>query len=339
MSDAANNSKSRDAKSRKVSFKSTGVEVKVGDSRELHEPQIDSRNLQYSQVDEIEDVKVYTTDAVDFPLDPDERVLTRLKGIKKDDSAVVRYAKLISTVGINPVLIKLIFRGIGSGLAHGTMDIIYRINAPKRVKEVLDNLDIAVGSLQRRLIVSDLIAKILSQGEYEKIISVAGGSCLLPIEGIYQSGREGLQIVNIDNSSSAYKKALNTLTEINAKKNIGLSLSFEERDILEEGLGIDSDDNEAQVFECTGFWEYLDDSQRDDLLYQVKSSLGESDYFVLTAMVDNPQKDIFDAMQFKKLKPHNINNFLSKVQKYFNVDFAVLNGNATYLTLVLKAEK
>jgi hypothetical protein len=312
--------------------------VKVTDSRELHEPQLNPRYLDYYNLQEVDDVDIFTTNAVKFPLSPDKKVVNQLKKINMDDSLLVRYAKLLGVVGTSPILLKLVFMGIGSGLSHGTMDIIYRINAPKRVREVLDNLDIAVGSLQRRIIVSDLIAKIIRQGGQEQIISVAGGSCLIPIEGIYQSGKEGLQIVNIDNSASAYKKALNTLTEINAKKNIGLSLDFVERDILQEGLGIDPNDNVSQIYECTGFWEYLENSARNNLLDQVSASMGERDVFVLTALVDNPQEDIFKAMKFKKLKPQKIENLIPMVKKRFQVDFAVLNGNKTYLTLVLEAK-
>ena len=40
------------------------------------------------------------------------------------------------------------------------MDIIYRINVPPKVNGLLDNLDIAVGCLQRRIVISNVIAKI-----------------------------------------------------------------------------------------------------------------------------------------------------------------------------------
>jgi hypothetical protein len=43
-------------------------------------------------------------------------------------------------------------------------------------------------------------------------------------------------------------------------------------------------------------------------------------------------------MKFKKLKPQKIENLIPMVKKRFQVDFAVLNGNKTYLTLVLEAK-
>lgn len=313
-----------------------GDEIKVNDSRQLHEPQLDPRYLKYIQSGEISGLKIFTSDAVNFPLHPDESVLHRLKKISLSDSNFVRYFKLVTLAGSNSQLFKLIMQGIRSGLSKGTMDIIYRIGTSQRVQEVLDNLAIAVGSLQRRLIVSDLIGKLLHNLKLRKIVSIAGGSCLLPIEGIYQSGLQGVELINIDISQEAYKKALATMESINSMRNIGISLNYVSRDILNNGLGINRDDNEVQLFECTGFWEYLEDEQRKQLLSQLSSSIGDNDLIVITALIDNPQQEIFDAIKFKKLKPQPANELIPFINEYFDIKFAVLNGNRTYMTLVLQ---
>ena len=76
------------------------------------------------------------------------------------------------------------------------------------------------------MIVSDIIAKKIEGTDSHHIISIAGGSCLLPIEGAYQSGKEGMLITNIDKSKKANEKAEKTLRDINNRKNRGLSLNL-----------------------------------------------------------------------------------------------------------------
>mgnify|MGYP006987141831 FL=1 len=41
-------------------------------------------------------------------------------------------------------------------------------------------------------------------------------------------------------------------------------------------------------------------------------------------------------MKFKKLYPHPVEHFLATVKDFFDIQFAVINGNGTYLTLVLR---
>ncbi len=312
-------------------------EVPVTDSRELHEPQLQPRNLQYKQVGVVGENPVLSTDAVNFPLSPNPKYLEKLETISPEDSSLGRVIKLINVAGTDTALLSLLAKGIRTGLAHGTMDIIYRIGVGDKVREVLDNLDIAVGSLQRRVIVSDLIGKAINESGAKKVFSIAGGSCLLPIEGIYQSGKEGLRIVNVDRSEKANEKAQRTLSDINMKSNIGLALEFEQRDILKNGLNLSPSEGESEIIECTGFWEYINDEERGALLQKVSESMGNDDRFILTALVNNPQQHIFEAIKFKKLSPHNLEDLLEKVSKHFgNIDKVVLTPNGTYATLVLR---
>lgn len=62
------------------------------------------------------------------------------------------------------------------------MDIIYRINVPPKVNGLLDNLDIAVGCLQK-VVISNVIAKNIADNEVQRIVSIAGGSCIIPSKG------------------------------------------------------------------------------------------------------------------------------------------------------------
>ena len=248
-----------------------------------------------------------------------------------------RIIKLLKVAGTDLALVSLIVKGISTGLSHGTMDVIYRIGVGNRVREVLDNLDIAVGSLQRRVIVSDLLAKAIRQTDADRILSIAGGSCLLPIEGIYQSGKEGMTVVNVDRSEKANEKAERTLNNINMKLNIGLSLQSVQRDILKNGIDILNNDRKAEIIECTGFWEYLNEEEREALLERVSEGMEFKDVFVLTVLVNNPQQKIFNAMKFKKLSPHTLKTLLPFAKKYFSkINGVFITPNETYATLILK---
>lgn len=313
------------------------IEVPVNDSRELHEPQLNPRNLKYVQVDEIDGEKIFTSFSVEFPLNPNPKYLHGLEKIKETDPKTVRLGKLLLLAGTDRALLDLIMNGIATGLSHGTMDVIYRVGVGERVDTVLDNLDIAVGSLQRRVIVSDIIAKKIKQTNAQNIYSIAGGSCLLPIEGIYQSGKEGMLITNVDRSEKANEKAEKTLNNINEKVNIGLSLKSVQRDVLLNGIEVFTKNNETEIVECTGFWEYLDNSQRDSLLKNVSEGLGESDIFILTVLTNNPQQRIFDAMKFKKLSPTRLDEMIPLVKNYFSkIDLVVKTPNDTYVSIVLR---
>ena len=312
-------------------------EVPVNDSRELHEPQLNPRNLQYELVEEVEGEPVFTSSSVEFPLNPNPKYLQGLERIKETDSAVVRYSKLILLAGTDKALIDLIVNGISTGLSHGTMDVIYRVGVGERVDTILDNFDIAGGSLQRRVIISDLNAKIIRETDADEIKSIAGGSCLLPIEGVYQSGKEGMVVTNVDRSEKANEKAEKTLTSINNRKNIGLSLKSEQRDILKNGLEILTNGRKAEIIECTGFWEYLSDIQRDLLLKNVSEGIEEKDIFILTVLMDNPQEHIFDAIKFKKLSSTKLEKMIPFVKKYFSrIERIVKTPNNTYATFILK---
>ena len=145
----------------------------------------------------------------------------------------------------------LILRGIRTGLSHGTMDVIYRLNTGTKSSRVLDNLDIAVGALQRRIIIADLIAKRIQELGAQTVISLAGGSCLLAIEGIYQSGHPQITLVNYDHSPAAHDKAQKILAQ--TEKDIDVRFRPVTTDILNSAWRLDGNGSAPQVVECTGF--------------------------------------------------------------------------------------
>ncbi|HOR52762.1 MAG TPA: hypothetical protein PLE51_03815 [Candidatus Pacearchaeota archaeon] len=311
-------------------------EVPVNDSRELHEPQLSPRNLEYQYLEDISGEPIFTSYAVEFPLNPNTKYLKGLEKIKETDSPVARYTKLILMAGTDKALLDLIVNGISTGLSHGTMDVIYRVGVGEKVGDVLDNFDIAIGSLQRRVIVSDIIAKKIKETDSSSIMSIAGGSCLLPIEGIYQSGKEGMVITNVDRSEKANEKAEKTLKNINNKKNLGLSLRSVSRDILQNGLEV-LPKEEPEIIECTGFWEYLDNIQREALLKNIAEGIQPKDSFILTVLINNPQQYIFDAVRFKKLSSTKLEDLIPFVKKYFRkIEKVIKTPNNTYATLVVR---
>jgi len=216
------------------------------------------------------------------------------------------------------------------------MDIIYRIGVPQKVHGLLDNIDIAIGSLQRRIQISNVMAESLSGNDVQRIISIAGGSCLIPIEAIYQSGKYGIQIVNVDYSPKANEKAEQILELGRKYSNIGIGIKYLPSDILNEGIPDEINSDKPQVIECTGFWEYLNPSDRIKFLNKIANSLKPSDTFVLTALTNNPQQGIFDKMGFKKLNPQPINEYVNQIKEAkLNIKKIYLTPNKTYTTIVI----
>ena len=308
-------------------------EIPVTDSRSLHSLQVAARNLKYEKVAEIAGCQVFKTKAVEFPLEPDARFLRQLHRLKPTDGKVARLVKLLAVAGSNRHLLALIFRGIGTGLSHGTMDVIYRLNTGEKSRQVLDNLDIAVGALQRRVIIADIVARQLQCLEAEMVISLAGGTCLLVIEGSCQSGCSNITIISLDQSQTAHAKAAKILAQ--APPDTNLQLRSVACDVLSSEWNLPVDEGSPRVIECTGFWEYLTDAQRTRLLEKLAAEIAAQDVLILTGLTHNPQQALFEAMKFKRLRPHSLEAMLLEVERHFEVQRAILTGNETYVTLEL----
>jgi hypothetical protein len=308
-------------------------ETPITDSKQLHSLQVHARNLHYDRAGVQTGYPLFKTEAADFPLDPDPRFLRQLNRLKSTDGPLLRLLKLLAVTGSNRHLLMLILRGIRTGLSHGTMDVIYRLNTGNKSSKVLDNLDIAVGALQRRVIVADLIAKRIRELCAQTVISLAGGSCLLAIEGIYQSGHPQLTLVNYDHSPAAHDKARKILAQ--AENDIDVRFRPVTTDVLNSAWRLDGNGSSPQVVECTGFWEYLVDAERTWLLKKLAVELRRQDVLLLTFLRHNPQQEIFEAMKFKQLYPHPLETMLPQVEQHFDVERIVLTPNETYVTLEL----
>jgi hypothetical protein len=299
--------------------------------------QLQPRNLRYDEAGNLDGHSLFKSDAVNFPLDPDPQFLERLNRLKRSDGWLLRFLKLLAVTGSNRHLLTLIVRGIRTGLSHGTVDVIYRLNTGSKSRRVLDNIDIAVGALQRRVIVADILAKQIQKLGAQKITSVAGGSCLLAIEGVYQSGRSGVMLINLDRSQGAHAKARRVLAQ--APEDIGLRLRPVLTDVLTPAWGIEGGDGRPRIVECTGFWEYLTDSERAWLLKKLSAEMNSQDVLILTFLRHNPQQDLFEAMNFKQLRPHPLETMLPQIKQHFEVGRVILTGNETYVTMELKVRK
>lgn len=292
--------------------------------------------LNEKQIESTEEIPIYTYPQTDFELSPNARLGSRLNSIMDAKSSTEVFVKLASIAGGTPELWSLLTKGISTGLSGGTMDIIYRIGVGSKVHGLLDNVDIAVGSLQRRLQIGNIIAQLLNKNDVQRIVSIAGGSCLLPIEGIYQSEKYGVEIVNVDYSPKANKKAEDILSMGKKKEDKGIGIRYMYSDIINDGIPSEINSDKPQIFECTGFWEYLNSDDRDHLLVKVSDSLKDTDALLLTALVDNPQQELFNKMGFKKLNPQSKEDLISQVKKNgLKINRMYLTPNNTYATLVV----
>lgn len=305
--------------------------------RDLEEPRfVQQPLLEELEVGEIEGVPLFSYPQADFQISPNPKLGNSLNSILEASSKTEVYFKLALIAGGTPVLWSLLTKGISSGLSGGTMDIIYRIGVPKKVHGLLDNIDIAVGSLQRRIQIGNIIAKGLMNNEVQRIVSIAGGSCLIPIEAIYQVKKYGVQIVNIDYSPKANQKAEEILELGRKRSDMGIGVKYIPSDILNDGIPDDIDSPKPQIFECTGFWEYLNPQDRERLLTKISSSLKVGDVLVLTALVNNPQQALFNKMGFKKLNPQDLNEYIKQiVNSGLKVEKVYINPNNTYATAVV----
>lgn len=304
--------------------------------KDLHNFQTEPKNLKYSVIDTVSDVKVESAKALDFETHPNPVDGKRLEELVKIQNPLLFKLKVFQIVGGNMILQKLNNEGAPTGLSHGTMDYIYRIGVGPKVDGFLDNLALAVGCLQRRCQITDIMEKIINKDSCSQVISLAGGTCILPLEAAYQSKKDSLHIINMDFSDRAQQKASSTLKSLEDQAGYrNISLEYKNADLLSDKIPPKEKDIK-EVVECTGFWEYLNTEDRDRLLGNVYERIGQDDTFVLTALVNNPQRDIFGAIKFKELRPHPLEELVGQVENKFKVERAVLTPNGTYVTLVLK---
>ena len=309
--------------------------IKKLDSKNLYFLQTVSKNLIYIYDFEISNERVFYPPEVDFDLNPNPKYLEKLEKIQKNDSQFVKFIKLLMVAGTDFSLLSIIFSGISTGLSHGTMDFIYRIGVSPKVEKVLDNLDIAVGSLQRRIIIADLINKILDSTLFTSIVSIAGGSCLLPIEGFYQSNMDSIMLLNLDSSKKAYEKACLTINSLKEQKN--LKIDFIEINIISDELNIPRNNmSDKYLFECTGIWEYLSLRDRKRLLEKIYKILIDDEIFILTMLIENKQQKIFDAFGFKSISAQKIEDVIVEIKKYFFIDKIIRTPNSTYASFILR---
>lgn len=310
------------------------IEVEKVEIKDLHTLQTEPKDLEYRVCDEIDDIPIEVSDALDFETHPNPIDGEKLANLVNIKNPLLFKLKAYEIIGGNMILSKLNKEGLGSGLSHGTMDYIYRIGVDSKVDGLLDNIDLAVGCLQRRCQIEDLMEKTIMDESMEQITSIAGGTCILPLEAVYQSGKRNMVVTNLDFSNRANSKADILLKDLISKAgDRGVQLKYKNMDMLTDSISVNDLDMNT-IYECTGFWEYLNNADRERLLHNISYVMSEKDKFILTALVDNPQKDIFGAIKFKPLNPHKSEDFVEQVSSVFDVKRAVITPNKTYLTLV-----
>jgi len=292
--------------------------------------------LQKIKIGEIKEVPVYLYPQINFKTFPDRSLGRKLNSVLHSRTKIGVFLKLARIAGGTSSLWTLLLKGITTGLSGGTIDIIYRVGVPSKVNGLLDNLDIAIGCLQRRYQISNILAEIIKNNNINNIVSIAGGSCLIPIEAIYQSGQNNLHIINIDYSLKANEKS---------KDLVNYCKQLSDKDIIINTINSDIRDNNilhsfanlnSRIFECTGLWEYLDDPSRNNLLHNIFNVLEKLDYFILTELTHNPQVELFERMGFKKLNPQNPFDFIIQINKHgLKVKEVYLTPNKTYATAVI----
>lgn len=277
---------------------------------------------------------IETAKSLLFPLHPDPKFKRLMEKLPKKGK-FTRWVLLGLTAATNASLWKLLLRGVGSGLSHGTMNIIYRIGIDQKTAGILDCLEIANGSLQRRYLIVDQLRSLIDKYQIKNIVSLAGGSCEIPLEAIYQSSIHDFTLTNIDYSEKALQKSVHLVKSLlrgNNSKTINLvALQCDLTDVDLDGCC----DELGTVIECTGLWEYLGDSQRIHLLESISEQLqGSNSFLVLTALINNPDHEVFQALGFKKLSPQPREEFVDLIAQHFRIERISITPNETYCTII-----
>lgn len=308
--------------------------------KQLHELQTEPKNLKFEPLKEVNGIQLEVCNALNFETHPDAKVKKQLDKLSETQNPLLFQIRVLKIIGGNVVFKQLFKEGVPTGLSHGTMDLIYRIglNDPDSVDGLLDNIDLAVGCLQRRCQISDIIEKRINQDSVTQITTIAGGTCLLPLEAAYQSKKTDLTITNLDFSDRALQKGsktLDSLRQVAGDRNI--KLEYKNADLLSERIP-EKSNNDVEIVECTGFWEYLSFSDRERLLGNISERMQGTDTFVLTALVNASESDvrILSALKFKQLYPQPVNEFITQAGNKFDIEKVALTPNGAYATLVLK---
>lgn len=235
-----------------------------------------SKIQKYSKklITELCGVPVYKLPELGFTPNPNQRIGNIFKLIECAHSKIGVYARLITLSGFTPALWLLLTKGITSGLSGGTMDIIYRIGIPNNVIGLLDNIDIAVGSFQRRFQIVEILMEQLLTDEFEQLFSIAGGSGIIPIEAIIKS-RKKIRLINIDRSEKALKKMKVILAQI--KKADCLIIPQYIKADISNIVNINALSDSSKIIECTGYLEYLNMNEKSLFLKDIERILNNKD--------------------------------------------------------------
>jgi len=288
------------------------------------------------QCDINDGVEIYQPIAPIFPSNPDPSFKKIMEIIPKIDSKSKRFLTLAKKALLNPHLWNLLIVGIRTGLSHGTMDIIYRIGVDENVGKILDCLELARGSLERRYLIVDQMRVLLDSSFFSSVVSYGGGSCVIPIEAIYQSNDFMGYLYNFDHSEKALNKSRKTLhkfeeiSKISKIKLIPILASVQTESVFPGHLLV-----ESKLLECTGLWEYLSETERHDFLSEIKEKMVSGDRLVLTALIKNPDQEFFKAVGFDNLYPQDLSNLIETAKQFLTIERIVINSNKTYATLIL----
>ncbi len=206
---------------------------------------------------------------------------------------------------------------------------------------ILDNIEIANGSLQRRYLLVDILCSLINTEKIKTIISLAGGSCVVPIEAIFQTEDNSLLLINIDISDKALSRSNLVLANANSQKTgKKVNLSTYKMELTSGGFELPDFGNCPKIIECTELWEYLNTENRNQLLKSVYNGLNNYDsYFILTVLVNNPDENFFHSLGFKNLYPCSIKEVIAFVESSFSIENIVFTPNRTYAIFILKRKE
>jgi len=90
----------------------------------------------------------------------------------------------------------------------------------------------------------------------------------------------------------------------------------------------------TKLWEYTGLWEYLTETERHDFLSTINENMVPGDNSILTALINDPDQEFFKAIGLDNLRPYNLSDMIETSKRIFTCERITINSNKTYATII-----
>jgi hypothetical protein len=175
---------------------------------------------------------------------------------------------------------------------------------------------------QQKELISNIMARTIEGSRILTVFSMNNGDIQTPIDGIYKSDRDCMDLINLSLDSRQSKKLSKYLRNREKTKALGIYLKNIDIYSLEEGLQTikEQRDDREQLIVITNILKKLKPHEKGEFLETLHESMQEDDICILSFETSNTEED--ELME----SVYNAN---------FNIEEAISTQDATSTSLVL----